>query len=214
MHGKRESGMLEGKFSNCQVDEVLQTVAQGTGTGRLSIEGTSVFGGRVQATFFLEGARIVHADAMPGTPFHVLVDLFSLREGNFAFAAGETSTIRDQSVTVADVVLQVTAALDEWNAIRQQIDSIDAVFALKPDGSTNMLSLTSEQWQIMARLDGKASIREVGNATGKAVITVAKMVNEFVQAGLAVEVQRAVAEESSERVQPQRRSLFGLWTRK
>lgn len=206
--------MLEGKFSNCQVDEVLQTVAQGTGTGRLSIEGTSVFGGRVQATFFLEDAHIVHADAMPGTPYHVLVDLFSLREGSFAFAGGETSTIRDQSVPVADVVLQVTAALDEWNAIRQQIDSVDAVFALKPDGSTSMLSLTGEQWQIMARLDGKASIREVANTTQKAIIAVAKVVNEFVQAGLAAEVQVPVAEESSEPVQPQRRSLFGLWTRK
>jgi hypothetical protein len=66
----------------------------------------------------------------------------------------------------------------------------------------------------MARLDGKASIREVANTTGKAIIAVAKMINEFVEAGLAAEVQIPVVEESREPGQPQRRGLFGLWTRK
>jgi len=205
--------MLEGKFSNCQVDEVLQTVAQGTGTGRLRIEATSVFGGRVQTTLFLEDAHIVHAEAAAGTPYHILVDLLSVREGSFAFTGGETSAIRDQSVPVADIILQVTAALDEWNAIRQQIDSIDAVFALKPDGLTNMLSVTSEQWQIMAMLDGRTSMREVADTTGKAIIVVAKTISEFVQAGLVAEVHIPVVEESGGQVQPQRRSLFGRRTR-
>jgi hypothetical protein len=38
--------MLEGKFGNCQVDEVLLTIVQGKGTGRLNLEGTSIFGAR------------------------------------------------------------------------------------------------------------------------------------------------------------------------
>jgi hypothetical protein len=40
MHRERESGMLEEKFGNCQVDEVSQTIVQGKGPGRLTIEGT------------------------------------------------------------------------------------------------------------------------------------------------------------------------------
>ena len=207
--------MLEGKFSNCQVDEVLQTVAQGTGTGRLSLEGTSVFGGRVQAILFLEGAQIVHTEVMPGTAYHALVDLLCLREGSFTFAGGETSVNRDQTVPVADAVLQLTAALDEWSAIRQRIGSIDAVFALKPDASTEEMSLTIEQWQVMARLDGAVTIRELAGATDKAVMTVAKTVDEFVRAGLAAEIEKPTPpDESRAATQPQRRGLFGLWTRK
>jgi hypothetical protein len=79
MHRERESGMLEEKFGNCQVDEVFQTIVQGKGPGRLTIEGTSVFGRRVRATFFLEESRIVHVDTMPGTAYRSLVDLFTLK---------------------------------------------------------------------------------------------------------------------------------------
>jgi len=59
--------MLEGKFGNCQVDEVLQTIVQGKGTGRLNLEGTSIFGGRVQATFYIEDSRIVCVEVGAGT---------------------------------------------------------------------------------------------------------------------------------------------------
>jgi hypothetical protein len=206
--------MLEGKFGNCQVDEVLQTVAQGTGTGRLSLEGTSVFGGRVQTTFFLEGAQIVHTEVAEGTPYHALVDLLCLREGSFTFTGGETTAIQDQTVPVADAVLQLTAALDEWSVIRQRIGSVDAVFVLKPDASTETLSLTIEQWQVMARLDGATSIRELAGATDNAVMTVVKTVDGFVQAGLATEREKPAPDESRAPTQPQRRGLFRLWARK
>jgi len=104
------SRILEGKFGNCQVDEVLQTIVQGKGTGRLNLEGTSVFGGRVQATFYIEDSRMVRVEVGAGTGYSSLVDLFSLQEGSFSFVGGETAKTKDQSVPVADIVLQVTAA--------------------------------------------------------------------------------------------------------
>ncbi len=92
--------MLEGKFGNCQVDEVLQTIVQGKGTGRLNLEGTSIFGGRVQATFYIEDSRMVHVDVGPGTAYSSLVDLFSLREGEFLFCEWRDS--EDQRPVHAD----------------------------------------------------------------------------------------------------------------
>jgi hypothetical protein len=214
MHRKRESGMLEGKFGNCQVDEVLQTIVQGKGAGRLSIKGTSVFGGRVRATFFIEDSHIVHVEAVPGTNYHPLVDLFSLREGSFVFVGGERLAIRDQSTPVSDVVLQVTAALDEWNSMRQQIGSVDGVFALRPDGATKDLTLRGDQWQVMARLDGKASIRDITNATNRGTVDVVKVVHGFVDTGLAAEAKIPAVAQDQESSQLQRRGFFGLWSRK
>ncbi len=206
--------MLEGKFGNCQVDEVLQTIVQGKGTGRLSIEGTSVFGGHVEAIVFIEDSRIVHMEAGAGVAYHSLVDLLSLREGSFAFAGGERSTVQDQSVAVSDVVLQVTTALDEWNSLRQEIGSVDDVFGLKLDGATTDLILTGEQWQVMARLDGRTSIRGIANAAGKGTIDVVKAVHGFVRMGLATEIQVPVIPQNEEPNRPQRRNLFGPRARK
>ena len=206
--------MLEGKFGNCQVDEVLQTIVQGKGTGRLKLEGTSIFGGHVQATFYIEDSRIVHVDVGAGTAYSSLVDLFSLREGSFSFASGETVKTREQSVSVADVVLQVTAALDEWNSMRQRLGSLDAVYALRADGATRDLTLTREQWQVMAGLDGKTSMREIARKTGKGSVIVSKALYGFMELGLAAEVEVSAVAQDTGQDQSQRRGFFGLWSRK
>ena len=206
--------MLEGKFGNCQVDEVLQTIVQGKGTGRLELKGTSIFGGRVQATFYVEDSQIVHAEVGAGTAYSSLVDLFSLREGNFFFVSGETPKIRDLSVPVADIVLQVTAALDEWNSMRQRLGSLDVVYALRADGATEDLTLTREQWQVMAQLDGKTSIREIARKTDKGSVVVSKVLYGFMEAGLAAEVEVPAISKDAEQEQTQRHGFFGLWSRK
>jgi len=207
--------MLEGKFSNCQVDEILHTVAQGTGTGRLDIEGTSIFGERIRSTLFIESGHIVHVDAVAGIGYRSLVDLFSLREGHFAFATGEIAPAHDRSVSVADLILQLTAALDEWNSIRQRVDSVDTPFELCPAGAAGDLTLTSDEWSIMARLDGVASVRSVAESTGLGLIAVAKTVQRFVETGLArpmpLQRETVVPDESPAQ---QKRGFLGLWNRR
>jgi hypothetical protein len=196
------------------VDEILQTIVQGKGTGRLNLEGTSIFGGRVQVTFYIQDSRIVCVEVGASTAYSSLVDLFSLREGSFSFAGGETAKTRDQSVPVADIVLQVTAALDEWNLMRQRLGSLDVVYALRAGGATKDLSLTGEQWQVMASLDGKASMREIARKTGKGSVSVSKALYGFMEAGLAAEVEPPAVPQGVEREQSQRRGFFGLWSRK
>lgn len=206
--------MLEGKFSNSQVDEVLQTIVRSTGTGRLNLDGTSIFGGRVKAVFFLEEARIVHMEVGADTRLTSMIDLFCLKEGSFSFASGEMPKTRDQSVSVADVMLQVTAALDEWNAMRQRLGSLDAVYALRASGATSDLTLTREQWRVMARLDGKTPLREIARAIGASSVAVAKAVYGFAEAGLAAEVEvKPVIDNVQEEASP-RRGFLGLWSRR
>lgn len=208
------SRMLEGKFGNCQVDEVLQTIVQGRGTGRLDLDGTSIFGGRVRARFYIEDSRIVLVEVGSGTAYSSLVDLFSLREGSFSFASGETAKTQDQSVPVADIVLQVTAALDEWNSMRQRLGSLDAVYSLRADGAAKDLTLTREQWQVMTCVDGKTSIREIARKTGQGSVAVSKALYGFIEAGLAAEADVSGISQNVEREQSQHRGFFGLWSRK
>ena len=206
--------MLEGKFGNSQVDEVLQTIVRGTGTGRLNLDGTSIFGGHVRAVFFLEDARVVHIEASADTRLTSMIDLFCLKEGTFSFVSGEKPQIKDQSVSVADVMLQVTAALDEWNEMRQRLGSLDAVYALCANGATSDLTLTREQWRVMAGLDGTTSLREIARKVGISSVSVAKAVYGFAEAGLAAEVEvKPAVDNTHEEVSP-RRSFLGLWSRR
>ncbi|MCE5193182.1 MAG: DUF4388 domain-containing protein [Candidatus Cryosericum sp.] len=206
--------MLEGKFGNNQVDEVLQTVVRSAGTGRLSLDGTSIFGGHIQATFYLENSCVVHVETGAGTRLTSMIDLFCLKEGTFSFASGERSPARDQSVPVADIMLQVTAALDEWNAMRQRLGSLDAVYSLRAGGAVSDFTLTREQWRVMARLDGKTSLRELARVIGASSVAVAKTVYGFVEAGLAAEVEAvSPAVEPDQEVSP-RRGFLGLWSRR
>ena len=117
-------------------------------------------------------------------------------------------------MSVADIVLQVTAALDEWNSMRQRLGSLDAVYALRADGATKDLTLTREQWQVMAQLDGKTSIREIARKTDKGSVVVSKVLYGFMEAGLAAEVEVPVISKDAEQEQAQRRGFFGHWSRK
>ena len=206
--------MLEGKFSNSQVDEVLQTVIQGKATGRLNLEGSSIFGGRVQAAVFIEDAHLVHVETAPGTTMSSLIDLFSLREGTFSFAGGETTAVKELSVPVADIILQVTAALDEWNSMHDRLGSLDAVYALRAEGASGELELTRRQWQVMAGLDGRTSLRELARRTGQGSVEVSKTIVGFMQSGLVREVETASAPVEEETERPAHRGFLSLWGRK
>jgi hypothetical protein len=117
-------------------------------------------------------------------------------------------------VPVADIVLQVTAALDEWNSMRRRLGSLDAVYSLRANGATKDLILTREQWQVLAQLDGKASMREIARKTGRGSVAVLKALYGFIEAGLAAEVDVPAVSQDAEREQPQHRGFFGLWSRR
>lgn len=211
---QQEVPVLEGKFSNSQVDEVLQTVIQGKGTGRLDLQGSSIFGGRVQAAIFIEDGRLVHVETAAGTSIASLIDLFSLKEGTFSFAGGETTAVKELSVPVADIILQVTAALDEWNSMHQRLGSLDAVYALRAEGAGGELVLTRQQWQVVAGLDGRTSLRELARRTGQGSVEVSKTIVGFMQSGLVTEVETQPAPSEEEAEHPARRGFLSLWGRR
>ncbi len=206
--------MLEGKFSNAQVDEVLGTVVQGAGTGRLSLQGTSLFGGAVRGTFYIESGRLVHIGDISETAHTPIVDLFCLREGSFTFASGETSQIKDQTLPISELVLQVTAAQDEWNAVRQQVGSMDAVFALKADGAAADVTLAVAQWEVLIRLDGKASLRQIAQGLGISSVAVARVAADLLQRGLIDEHQGSAVAVPELAERPERRGFFDLRRRR
>ncbi len=87
--------------------------------------------------------------------------------------------------------------------------------ALSADGAAKDLTLTREQWQVMASLDGKTSMREIARKTGKGSVAVSKALYGFMEAGLAAEVgSSSLLHRMRNRTSHSIVGFFGLWSRK
>ena len=117
-------------------------------------------------------------------------ELMRLNEGNFSFDATEPALSRGVALSVVEVVGEATRRLEEWQTINRRIASPQAILAMVPaamDGREGV-NLVSEQWDLLTLIDGRRSVAEVVELTGKGEFATCRVLGDLVEAGL-VEAQ-------------------------
>ena len=117
-------------------------------------------------------------------------ELMRLKEGEFSFDATQPGLSRGVSLSVVEVTGEANRRLEEWQLISRRIASPTAVLAMVPsamDGREGV-NLASEQWDLLALIDGRRSVAEVVELTGKGEFATCRVLGDLVEAGL-VEAQ-------------------------
>jgi hypothetical protein len=117
-------------------------------------------------------------------------ELLRLTEGDFSFDATQPGLSRGVSLSVTEVVGEANRRLEEWHLISRRIASPAAVLAMVPsamDGRDGV-NLASEQWDLLALIDGHRTVAEVVELTGKGEFATCRVLGDLVEAGL-VEAQ-------------------------
>ena len=117
-------------------------------------------------------------------------ELMRLDEGCFSFDATEPGLSRGVTLGVVEVVGEANRRLDEWQAINVRIASPDAVLAMIPAATEGRegFTLDTEQWDLLALIDGRRTVAEVVELTGKGEFATCRVLGDLVEAGL-VEAQ-------------------------
>jgi hypothetical protein len=119
-------------------------------------------------------------------------ELMSWEEGYFKFE--ERDEVGRQPllsrVRVDSLLMEGARRLDEWTRLESRVPSAEAIPVLAPasDRDVAPLDLTTEQWELLAEVDGERDIRQIAADIGRSAFDIARTVYALVAAGI-VQVQ-------------------------
>jgi hypothetical protein len=95
----------------------------------------------------------------------LIYSLLNWKSGSFKFYENQFPTEEEvtTSITVENAILEGMRRLDEQNRINDLFPETDTVLALTPKPSDNQseISLKSEEWNLLALIDGRRTIEEI-----------------------------------------------------
>jgi DNA-binding MarR family transcriptional regulator len=154
-------------------------------TGKIRIQS----GGEEGVVYLVEG-RITHAQFDQGIGLQALFFMVSWERGMFQFTPKEITdyvTIEMETSRLLPLLVKRERA---WKMINKETPlTLDTILSLLPQAS-GAIRLKKEEWDILARIDGKKSLRQISNEMFLAPLDVVKAIMRFREAGLIGESAR------------------------
>lgn len=114
-------------------------------------------------------------------------ELMAWTEGYFEFEE-RIEIARQQrlaAVSVESLLMEGARRHDEWTRFEANVPGPESVPALQPaDSHATPLELGTEQWELLAEIDGKRDIHQLAADLGRSAFDVAKTVYGLVNAGI------------------------------
>jgi hypothetical protein len=185
---------FQGSLSDLPLSDIVQLVAVSGKTGMFSLTRASE-----QGAVYLQNGQITHARAGEVEGEDAVYALALWTSGTFQFSPGVE--FGKQTITRSNTNLLMEAARrsDEWKILSKKIPSTDAVPRLvASERLAGPITLTPQEWIVVTRCDGRATIDEIARTLRKSSFDVAKTLFGLVTAAL-VEVVRPPAQASQAR---------------
>jgi hypothetical protein len=121
--------------------------------------------------------------------------LFGWPDGEFRFEPGQRPAPDDPIVptplSVENLIMEGVRRIDEWGRIKDRIPSTDLIvkFVEQPGDKAKGVQLSTEEWRVFARINGRQTLAEIAQKTNLSDFDVCRIVYGFLTAGL-VEMQR------------------------
>jgi tetratricopeptide (TPR) repeat protein len=123
-----------------------------------------------------------------------IYELMSWEEGYFKFE--ERAEIASQRllarVRVDSLLMEGARRLDEWSRLQTRVPNPEAIPALAPASERDVtpLELTSEEWEILAVVDGERDVRQIAADLGRSTFDIGKTLYGMVAAGIVTVQER------------------------
>jgi hypothetical protein len=204
LEGTKQSGMLELTGTNPGVIVVaegevtlalsamgptLQQVFIGSGltTGELwddaaaaAESGAKLTDSLVEGGVNEDRARAVLYDHTVGAVFELMLP----SHDSFAFLAGEEHPIGSRfTFTVDELLADAGQRIDAWKAIAEAIPSISVRMQLAHSLRRKQLTITADEWHVLSRVDGRATIADIIRELGMSAFAVCAVLHRLLQTG-------------------------------
>ena len=171
--------VLSGRLDQLPLIDILKMLSSSQRTGKLRL----TQGGR-EGEIFLEQGSLVHAATGAMIGEQAVYTMMSWLEGEFSFQPDQESPDESIELATEQILLEAARKTKEWKSIKDMIPSNDIVFKLSPSGSPETVSLEPAEWQVLAQVNGKRSVKDLTRLLDKNEFEVGKILFSLTKAGL------------------------------
>jgi hypothetical protein len=168
--------LRSGKVTEAQLEEAHRAQRRGRGKGL--------------GALLVEQGAVTEAEVARHLRFQIQEIVFELiqwKDGYFRFEEGKHQPNGNVPVRVSTESLLMEAArrIDEWSTLEARIPHMGVVPVLvgdSPDGPA--LDLHPAEWEVLAEIDGRRTLKEIASVVGRSDFDVAKMAFGLVSTGV------------------------------
>ena len=172
--------MFQGSLKELHLPDVIQLVSVSGKTGAFHLQKDGEEG-----VIFLESGRIVHAVLGSAFGEDAVYTMATWNEGAFRFVPEEAPPHHSITKNNTNLLMEAARRLDEWKVLSKKIPSLDMIPRFEvPQGKQGKINLNTQEWLILSKVSGAASIAEIAAASGLSPFDVAKMLYGLVTMGL------------------------------
>ena len=117
---------------------------------------------------YISTGEIVNAEVDNFMGEDAVFTLISWGKGEFLFEEGDFNVNTTITRSVTSLLMEAARRIDEWKLLRKKIGSIDSIptFNDIDRQERRKISLSTLEWMVISKIDGKKSIAQISNETG------------------------------------------------
>jgi len=171
---------FQGSLTDLPLADIVQLVAVSGKTGMFSLSRASESG-----AVYLSSGQIVHARLGEVEGEDAVYSLALWTSGSFQFSPGVESDKQTITRSNTNLLMEAARRSDEWKILSKKIPSTEAVPRLMAsDRHSGPITLTPQEWAVITRCDGRATIEGIARALKRSAFEVAKTLFGLVTAEL------------------------------
>ena len=174
---------LKGSLTSINLADIIQLVSNSNQSGRFILTRPS----GQQGMIYLKKGEIIHAEAESFKGEDAIFTLISWNEGEFVFEEGAVLDVPTSiQRPITSLLMESARRIDEWKLLRKKIGSIDAVpeFSDVDRQERRKISLSTMEWVIIAKIDGKKSINQISKECAVNIFDTARIIYGMVTSEL------------------------------
>lgn len=173
---------LKGSLESINLADIMQLVSNSRQSGRFELTKEDGKKGYI----IIKKGEIIHAEVDNFIGEDAVFTLISWGKGEFAFVPGEFEAEATISRSVTSLLMEAARRIDEWKLLRKKIGSIDAVpeFNEIDRKERRKISLSTLEWLVISKIDGKQSIVEISNSAGINIYDTSRIIFGMITSGL------------------------------
>jgi hypothetical protein len=170
---------VEGHTDSATLADALNFLSSQKRTGKLLIRE-----GKKEGEIFLAEGEITHALFDRNTGLQAIFFMLSWEGATYNFTPKETTEQRTIEMETSRVLPLLAKRMREWRQMNEASPlNLDTILCLLPQ-ARGTIRLKKEEWDVLARIDGRRSLKEISDEMCVAPFDLVKAIQRFRRAGL------------------------------